>query len=77
MERPPTCSPGVVPGITRRIGDLRASGSEVEVVEPSEEFGELSGWGRYLMDVKRTAAAFDTGVRQGRAEIERARRLWS
>jgi NTE family protein len=66
----------LLPGISQRIDDLRASGSAVEVVEPSEEFGELSGWGRYLMDVSRTAAAFDAGLRQGKEEIKRARRLW-
>jgi NTE family protein len=68
---------GLLPGISQRVDDLRASGSLVELVEPSEEFGELSGWGRYLMDVSRTAAAFDAGVRQGEAELERTRRLWS
>lgn len=68
---------GLLPGISRRIDQLRASGSAVEVVEPSEEFGELSGWGRYLMDVSRTAAAFDAGLRQGEAEIKRTQRLWS
>ena len=67
---------GLLPGIRQRIDDLRASGSVVEVVEPSEEFGELSGWGRYLLDVSRTAAAFDAGLGQGEAEIERIRRQW-
>src|SRR4029077_9101727 len=37
----------LLPGISKRIDDLRASGSAVEVVQPSEEFAELSGWGRY------------------------------
>jgi len=68
---------GLIPGTRQRIDDLRASGSAVELVEPAGEFGELSGWGRYLMDVGRTAAAFDAGVRQGRAEIERVATLWN
>jgi NTE family protein len=67
---------GLLPGIGRRIDDLRASASAVEVLEPSAEFGELSGWGRYLMDVSRTTAAYDAGLRQGHAEIERLRQLW-
>jgi hypothetical protein len=37
----------------------------VGVVEPSEVFGELSGWGRCLLDVSRTAAVFDAGLGQG------------
>lgn len=68
---------GHIPGISQRIDDLRASGSAVAVLEPSVEFGELSGWGRHLMDVSRTNAAFDAGLRQGQAEIERIGRLWS
>jgi hypothetical protein len=65
----------VGPRISQRIGDLRTSGGVVQVVEPSEESGELSGWGRYLLDIGRTAAAFDAGWRQSEAEIERTRRL--
>jgi NTE family protein len=68
---------GLLPGIGQRIGDLRASGAVVEVIEPSAEFGELSGWGRYLMDVSRTGAAFEAGLRQGDAEVERIRALWT
>ena len=49
----------------------------MEVIEPSQEFGELSGWGSALLDVSRTAAAFDAGLRQGEAEVERSRTLWS
>jgi len=68
---------GLLPGTRQRIDDLRASGAAVEVVEPSAEFGELSGWGRYLMDVSRTAGAFDAGVRQGRTEAARLAGPWS
>ena len=68
---------GILPVIRQHINDLRASGSAVEVVEPSREFSELSGWGRYLMDVSRTAAAFEDGLRQGETETERIRSLWA
>jgi NTE family protein len=68
---------GLLPGIRQRIDDVRMSGAVVEVIEPSEEFGELSGWGRYLMDVSRTGAAFDAGVRQGAVEVEHVRALWT
>jgi NTE family protein len=81
LEPPKAATPeilaGLLPGIAQRIDDLRVSGAVVEVIEPSEEFGELSGWGRYLMDVSRTGAAFDAGVRQGGAEVERIRALWT
>ena len=68
---------GLVPGMNQRVDHLRASGSVVEVVVPSDEFGEVSGWGRYLMDVSRTAAAFEAGQRQGEVELERTSRLWN
>jgi NTE family protein len=68
---------GLLPAIGQRIDDLRESGAVVEVIEPSEEFAELSGWGRYLMDVSRTRDAFDAGVRQGGAEVDRIRALWT
>jgi NTE family protein len=67
----------LVPGTRQRIDDLRASGSAVAVLEPSAEFGALSGWGRYLMDVDRSIDAFEAGVRQGRAELGRVRAMWS
>ena len=68
---------GLLPGISQRIDDLRRSGAEVGVIEPSEEFGELSGWGSYLMDVSRTDDAFEAGARQGAGEVERIRALWT
>jgi NTE family protein len=81
LDPPPGATPeilaGLLPGISQRIDDLRMSGAAVEVIEPSEEFGELSGWGRYLMDVSRTGDAFDAGLRQGGAEVERIRALWT
>jgi NTE family protein len=81
LEPPPGATPeilaGLLPGIRQRIDDLRVSGAMVEVIEPSEEFGELSGWGRSLMDVNRTGDAFDAGVRQGTAEAARIGGLWT
>jgi hypothetical protein len=38
---------------------------------------KLSGWGGNLMDVSRTGDAFDVGVRQGGAEAERIRAIWT
>ncbi|MFI5046769.1 MAG: hypothetical protein ACHQIG_06865 [Acidimicrobiia bacterium] len=52
-------------------------GSAVEVIEPSSEVSELSGWGRYLMDFSRTAAAYEAGLRQGTAEASRLGPFWS
>jgi NTE family protein len=60
-----------------RIDATRASGSAVEVVEPSDEVCELSGWGRFLMDFTRTRAAFDAGVTQAAAEAKRIGTFWS
>jgi NTE family protein len=68
---------GLLPGVRRRIEDTRAAGSGLEVVEPSEEVCELTGWGSYLMDFSRTQAAFDAGRRQGTAEATRLGTFWS
>jgi NTE family protein len=81
LEPPEGATPeilaGLLPGISQRIAELRASGAVVGLIEPSEEFGELSGWGRHLMDVARTGDAFDAGLRQGRTEAERTRAVWT
>jgi NTE family protein len=66
-----------LPGVRTRIDELRASGAELEVVQPSDEVQELSGWGAHLMDHMRTAAAFDAGVRQAEDEARRIASLWS
>jgi len=68
---------GRLPDVRAHLDELRATGSAVEVVEPSDEVRELSGWGAYLMDHARTAAAFDAGVRQGKAEAARLQPVWS
>ena len=68
---------GLLPGVRDRVDALRTGGSAVEVVEPSDEMSELSGWGRYLMDFTRTAAAYEAGVRQGTTEAARLGPFWS
>jgi NTE family protein len=65
-----------LPDVRARIDELRSSGSAVQLVEPSDEVRELSGWGAYLMDFARTAVAFDAGVRQSKDEVERLERFW-
>lgn len=66
-----------LPAVRTRIEELRSSASAVEVVEPSDEFRELSGWGTRLMDFARTPAAFEAGVAQGRAQADRLGPIWS
>ncbi len=68
---------GFLPDIRTRIAEVRSNGSAVTVIEPSSEVQTLSGWGRYLMDHSRTEAAFDAGVRQGKAESARLGPFWS
>jgi NTE family protein len=68
---------GLLPDVRARIDELRSTGSTVELVEPSDEVCELSGWGARFMDHARTAAAYDAGVRQGVAEAARLGSFWS
>ena len=68
---------GFLPDIRTRIAEVRSNGSAVTVIEPSSEVQTLSGWGRYLMDHSRTEAAFDAGVRQGKAGSHGLGPFWS
>jgi NTE family protein len=74
--RVPDLLAGFLPDIRRRIEELRSTGSAVKVIEPSSEVQTLSGWGRRLMDFSRTEAAFDAGVRQGKAESAQLGPFW-
>ncbi len=65
-----------LPDVRARIDELSSTGSAVEVVEPSDEVRELSGWGALLMDFARTAAAFDAGFRQSKDEVQRLEPFW-
>jgi NTE family protein len=76
-DRVPELLRALLPGVRTRIDELRASGSAVAVVEPNDEACELTGWGAYLMDFPRTAAAYEAGVRQGMAEAARLEPFWS
>ncbi len=68
---------GFLPDIRTRLEEVRSTGSAVKVIEPSAEVQTLSGWGRYLMDHSRTEAAFEAGVRQGKAESAQLGPFWS
>jgi NTE family protein len=68
---------GLMAAARGRVEDLRSKGSAVEVVEPGEEFGELSGWGHRLMQVLLTEAAFEVGRRQADDEADRIAALWA
>jgi len=58
------------------IDHLRATGSQVEVIEPDVEFLTLSGMGMALMDFTLVAAAADAGVRLGQQEADRISAIW-
>jgi NTE family protein len=68
---------GFLPDIRTRLEEVRSTGSAVKVIEPSAEVQTLSGSGRYLMDHSRTEAAFEAGVRQGKAESAQLGPFWS
>jgi NTE family protein len=66
----------VMRGLATELETLRSSGSEVEVIEPNQEFLEMSGWGASVMDFDKPMQAFEIGVRQGSEEARRILRLW-
>ncbi|MBO0730329.1 MAG: patatin-like phospholipase family protein [Acidimicrobiaceae bacterium] len=55
---------------------VRAGGARLAVVEPNQEFLELSGFGLNLMDFSLAAQAFEAGVRQAAEEASRVGEAW-
>ncbi len=66
----------IVPFLNSELSTLRSSGAAVEVIEPSGEFLEVSGWGASLMDPSKAGDAFLAGARQGLEESRRIAGLW-
>ncbi len=65
-------------GATRaRLDQLQREGSKVETIVPGAEMLEISGWGLNLMDFNAAGAAYEAGVRQGRAEATRLTAFWN
>ena len=81
LDLPPGMAVPAVEAVFRairsRIDGLAAAGSRVEAVVPGAEMLEISGWGLNLMDFSRTDAAYEAGVRQGRAEAGRLAAFWA
>ena len=81
LEAKPVLMPELIAdllaGVGGRLAELRSSGSRVELIEPTDEMAELSGWGRSLMDFARTPAAFELGLAQGRQEAVRLSGHWA
>ncbi len=59
------------------VAVLRDGGAAVEIIGPGAEFLEVSGWGAELMNPSRVAGAYEAGVRQAAAEVDRLRALWT
>jgi NTE family protein len=62
--------------IATELAELRSSGAEVVVIEPNQEFLEISGFGLNLMDVRRATDAHEAGIRLGDEEAGRIGGLW-
>lgn len=59
-----------------QLDSLRAGGSKVATIVPGQEMLEVSGGGANLMDVTRTADAYEAGLRQGQLEAARLAGFW-
>ena len=59
------------------LAALRASGSRVELVMPSDELVEISGMGMHLMDATRGPAAYAAGLRQAEVAADRLQTTWN
>ncbi|MBK5224772.1 MAG: patatin-like phospholipase family protein [Acidimicrobiia bacterium] len=84
-----SCMPLSIPGVDdprlqrmeqavrSELAVLTDSGAEVELVVPSDAFLEISGFGMFLMDGTRGAAAYQAGIDQGRDEAARLGEIWN
>jgi NTE family protein len=63
--------------IENELAVLRDGGAAVEIIGPGAEFLEVSGWGAELMNPSRAAGAYEAGVRQAAAEVDRLRGIWT
>lgn len=63
--------------VEAELAALQVGGAQVEVIEPNDEFLEISGWGLHLMDFGRAEAAYEAGMRQGADEAPRIQALWA
>lgn len=59
-----------------QIAGLAQAGSRVETIVPGDEMLEISGFGLNLMDFSLAGAAYEAGLRQGKAEADRLSRVW-
>ncbi|MBI2705508.1 MAG: patatin-like phospholipase family protein [Actinobacteria bacterium] len=58
------------------IDALRATGAEVEVIVPDEEFLMISGMGMFLMDFTKVQTAADAGLRLAKQHADRIAAIW-
>jgi NTE family protein len=58
------------------LAALAAGGTDVQVIEPDQEFLDLTTWGLELMNTAKAAAAYEIGRRRGLAEAERLAEAW-
>ncbi len=55
---------------------VRATGSDVVLVQPDQEFNEISGWGAEVMNPDRTPPAYQAGRRLGATLVDAVQRSW-
>ncbi len=63
--------------IEAELAVLRDGGAAVEIISPSAEFLEVSGWGNELMNPSRVSGAYEAGIRQAAAEADRLHAIWT
>ncbi|MFI5729280.1 patatin-like phospholipase family protein [Kribbella sp. NPDC051587] len=72
-----SCHPVREGALAAEIEAFRRLGGTVEVVAPSNEFVELTGGGRGLLDPELEAPAFELGRRQWETEAARITAFWT
>jgi NTE family protein len=81
LELPAGMTDPVFDSMNRQVQDelavVRDSGAALEIIVPSQEFLDVSGWGANLMDPSRVPDAYQAGLNQAAVELDRLRAIWS
>jgi NTE family protein len=68
---------GMIEATKTELAAVTSAGGKLEVIVPSQEFLDVSGWGANLMNPAMAAPAYQAGLNQAQAEADRMRAVWN
>jgi NTE family protein len=68
---------GMIKAMKAELAAVTSAGGKLEVIVPSQEFLDVSGWGANLMNPAMAAPAYQAGLDQAEVETDRMRAVWN